>query len=204
MSSPPDKYVVMPKIGTHPAKRVKMTVGYEISKCAGTGKPFCKEYFEVYVSKLNVSESRPFGVRNYMYVTTLNGTSSNSSEAWVDMENKYFLKIAFRDQGSCGAIWSLHLSYLTCTVKAENLVKFVKTPAPASSNIIITGKCKDNSIPALPTATLTTVCFVNGTTSTNAKCICNEGYEMKQAACKGRYALYFQLSEAVFYIELLN
>ena len=169
---------------------MKITVGYEINKCAGTGKPFCKEYFEVYVSKLQ-SESRPFDVRDYVYITTLNGTSSNSSEAWVDMESKYSLKIAFRDQGSCGAIKSLQLSYLNCIVNAENLVKFVETPAPASSNITITAKCEDYSIPAPPTTALTAVCFVNGTTSTNGKCICKEGYEMKQAACKGRYAFYF-------------
>ena len=125
------------------------------------------------------------------YLTTLNNTSSNSSEVWVDMENNDFLKISFRDQGSCVAVKNLTVSYLTCTVKAENLIKFVETPTPANGNITVTGQCEPNSLPAPPAAAPIIVCFANGTTSTSEKCICNEGYEMKMASCKGEDAFYF-------------
>ena len=190
-SSLPDNYIITPVIVITPAKRVKVKVGYKIKKCARMKetdpKDFCKEYIEVYVSKAPVRNG-PY-VRSYS--TTLNNTSSNSSEVWVDMENKDFLKISFRDQGSCVTVENLTVSYLTCTVKAENLIKFVETPAPASGSITVTGKCEPNSLPDPPAAALTMVCFANGTTPTSGKCICNEGYEMKMASCKGEYAFYF-------------
>ena len=186
-STAPDKYIITPYILTDPAKRVKITVEYKIKKCTSRAKSFCKEHFEMLLFKAS-NRRQAFNLHGLVLAATFNDTSSTStSTVWTEMQNKRAIKIAFRDQGFCGEVYILKISYLICPGRPENLIKFDEIPAPSKNSTTVTGECVADSHPVLHLTALTLVCFANGTSLTSAVCFCNEGYEKKNASCKGEW-----------------
>ena len=91
---------------------------YSLRRCVNSdgAKIFCKEQFEAYAFRAS-DNTEPFRISNLAFITTLALDPSKSSaklfsEVWINMEGKHVIMIAFRDQGSCGSVTNLTISYL--------------------------------------------------------------------------------------------
>ena len=177
------------------AKRLEITMAYEMKGCPSQAKDSCKTYIGLYVqhSDGELVDTDPLKVK-YDFVENIvpEGTPLSPDvltpfiyhgEIVTKAQGLY---IAIKDEGACIQITNITVGYNYCPEKGRNLVMFPRTIAPVNDSNLMRkiGKCSDKN--AVSQEALVGVCLSSGewNISKNAKCLCPKGYELTDG-CKG-------------------
>ena len=185
---------MIPFIGTSSAKQISIEIKFSIRDCSSF-HPNCKLWFGLYAlasSRFTVNPSplkTKFEYVGYAQNTTvLDGSKSGeySTKFAFELKGRAGLYIAVRDQGFCGKISALKVSYFTCLTKLYGrLTEFPYNVAPNSSTRVVTirGRCLENAVNTKPDTEITLDCYASGHVHSNSECICSAGYEKAVRVC---------------------
>ncbi|XP_067048943.1 ephrin type-A receptor 4-A-like isoform X4 [Acropora muricata] len=178
------------------AKRLEITMAYEMKGCPSQAKDSCKTYIGLYVqhSDGELVDSDPLKVK-YDFVENIVPEGSPLSPDVLTsftyhgeiVTKAQGLYIAIKDEGTCIVITSITMGYNYCPRKGRNFVMFPRTIAPVNDSNLMRkiGKCSDKN--AVSQEALVGVCLSSGewNISKNAKCLCQKGYELTDSfECK--------------------
>ena len=190
-------------------KKVNIAVNYTISKrCAAEDDPKvrqnCKERFDVYAYQAtkfpNKSHINP---KNGWYskistVTLPSNLSNVTAIPWSIANLSLFIEegtsevfLAIRDQGACGIINSVLVTYSVCPERTlpDSLIVLRQTMAPMNESQIVkvTGRCTNNS--ESTSQELDAICGSSGAwvraDNATGVCHCKPGWEKVAAKCQG-------------------
>ena len=179
------------------AKRLEITMAYNMKGCPIDAKESCKTYIGLYVhhSDNKLGDSDPVKIK-YDFVEKIvpEGTPLQPDvltpfiyhgEIVTKAQGLY---IAIKDEGACISITNITAVYNYCPEKGRNLVRFQRTIAPLNDTNLVRkiGSCSDKN--AVSQEDLVGVCLSSGewNISKNAKCLCQKGYELTDlSGCKG-------------------
>ncbi|XP_067049579.1 ephrin type-B receptor 1-B-like [Acropora muricata] len=181
-------------------QRLDVTFRYFLRQC-GQPPSFCKESFYAYVWESNTSVSSkqiPHPINDFqLYRRFANITRQSDQETNLTVPlhvtNK-FIVLGIRDQGGCGNLFSVKVSYKFCFKKQlkDSLVDVPSTFSQEESTPV-QGICSEKSVQIVP-GNLTVLCDSDGEWNTSrleSRCVCKENMENKRGACtacpKGTY-----------------
>ena len=212
-------------------KKVNIAVNYTISRrCAAEDDPrvkSCKERFDVYAYQAtNVPNKSHINPKNGWYrkistVTLPSNLSNVTAIPWSVANLPLFIEkgtskvfLAIRDQGTCGIINSVLVTYRFCPEKTltDSLIVLGQTMAPTNESQIVkvTGRCTDNS--ESTSQELDAICESSGewvrADNATGVCYCKPGWEKVAAKCQGTrhtgiillYNIYFNKTSHVYFI----
>ena len=176
-------------------KAVYITIEYRTRNCSGNGGKYCKEYFDLYVrqSRQNTEPDSPDPLTNNASYDKIARTAPSalgirvSQTFSVNVKEKYIV-LAFHDQGSCSALFSVAVKYYFCpkTVHVGGLVNLPRTIAPANNSVPVVSNCTKNAVHEQ--GILRVNCQSDGfwnISSLKENCICKEDMENVGGECKG-------------------
>ena len=178
-------------------KAVYITIEYRTLNCSGNGGKYCKEYFDLYVrqSRQKTEPDSPDPLINNASYDKIARTAPSalgirvSQTFSVNVKEKYIV-LAFHDQGSCSALFSVAVKYYFCpkTVHVGGLVNLPRTIAPANNSVPVVSNCTKNAVHEQ--GILRVNCQSDGgwnISSLRGNCICKVDMENVGGECKGMY-----------------
>lgn len=183
------------------AQRVYIEIKFTLRDCnslpgvMGT----CKETFNLYYYESNNDKERYIRESQFGKIDTI---AADESFTQVDIGDRIMklntevrdvgaltrkgFYLAFQDVGACIALVSVRVFYKKCPLAVRNLAQFPDTitGADTSSLVEVRGSCVDNSeekeVPKM-------YCGADGEWLVPiGNCLCNPGYEERNAECQGR------------------
>ena len=175
---------------------VYITLEYRTANCSvRNGGKYCKEYFDLYVrqSRQSTKPDPPDPLTNnasYDKIARIAPSALGirvSQTFSVNVKEKYIV-LAFHDQGSCSALFSVAVKYHFCpkTVHVGGLVNLPRTIAPANNSVPVVSNCTKNAVHEQ--GILRVNCQSDGfwnISSLKENCICKEDMENVGGKCKG-------------------
>ena len=174
-------------------KKVHIVIDYKINNCSKfPDVTYCREYFDLYVHRSGQTTIPDPVINNATYekITKITAATLDirvTKTIGADVKGKY-LELAFHDQGSCSALYSVTVSYYVCPELSLNkdLVLLPRTMAPANNSEPVLGNCVTNAV--RDQGILSVNCQKNGAwniSSLKGRCICKEDMENTGGQCKG-------------------
>ena len=190
------------------AQRVYIEIKFTLRDCnslpgvMGT----CKETFNLYYYESNNDKERYIRENQFGKIDTI---AADESFTQVDIGDRIMklntevrdvgaltrkgFYLAFQDVGACIALVSVRVFYKKCPLAVRNLAQFPDTitGADTSSLVEVRGSCVDNSeekeVPKM-------YCGADGEWLVPiGNCLCNPGYEERNAECQGKGLIFFSL-----------
>ena len=173
--------------------RLDVTFTYSIRPCQPSAS-FCKEYFYAYVWESNTSvtpEQIPDPIKAFQLYRRFANVTRQSYEmnltVPLEVTSKYIVT-GIRDQGGCGTLYSVKISYKVCIEKTleDSLVSLPLTISEEESTPV-QGICSANSVQIVP-GNLTVLCDSDGEWNTSRlerRCVCQEDMENRGGVCLG-------------------
>ncbi|XP_022796246.1 ephrin type-B receptor 3-like [Stylophora pistillata] len=176
-------------------KTVFVTIQYRTRNCSSLltkGGNYCTNYFHLYEHQSwQPAELDPL-TNNASYDKIAKTAPSAlgirvSQKFRVEVKRKYIV-LAFHDQGSCSALYSVTVSYYVCprSTQVSSLVSLPQTIAPANNSKSVEVGCVTDALNKQGTLSLD--CQSDGVwniSSLNGSCICPEGMENAVGKCEG-------------------
>lgn len=194
----PNNWLYSEYIDVSRAQKVHITVTYSINLQCKSGLRSCKEVFYGYVMESNTNKDAVFipspltNYNLYRNVSSLNlRTPGIETAVIIPLAVKTtHIVIAIRDQGACGKIHSVKVSYLVCPEKTlgESLIFFPQTVPSLNGSLFVEGKCAENSVQIKQGRLIASCESIAGEWNLSrleGRCVCKEGMERTDTTCKG-------------------
>ena len=176
-------------------KTVLVTIEYKTNNCSSysdKGGKYCKNYLHLYEHQ-SWQPTSPDPLKNNATYDKIAKTAASALGIRVtqifrvDVKGKYIV-LAFHDQGSCSALFSVTVSYYVCPrlTQISSLVFLPQTVAPANNSQPVEVSCVSDAVHKQGVLSLD--CQSDGIwniSSLNGRCICKEDMENTGGECKG-------------------
>ena len=190
--------------------RLDVTFRYFIRSCQPSAS-FCKDYFYAYVWESNRSvkaQRIPDPIKNYQHYRRFANVTRQSGETnltvSLQVTSKYIV-MGIRDQGGCGTLYSVKISYKVCIEKTleDSLVSLPLTISEEESTPV-QGICSANSVQIVP-GNLTVLCDSDGEWNTSrleSRCVCKKDMESKGGVCTGMHDYFVLLTFVPSFVSI--
>nr|AAA82113.1 receptor-protein tyrosine kinase [Mus musculus] len=185
------------------AERIFIELKFTVRDCNSFpgGAHACKETFNLYYAESDVDYGTNFQKRQFTKIDTIapdeitvssdfeaRNVKLNVEERMVGPLTRKGFYLAFQDIGACVRLLSVRVYYKKCPEMLQSLACFPETIAVAVSDTqplaTVAGTCVDHAVVPYGGEGALMHCTVDGEWLVPSECLCQEGYEKVEDACR--------------------